>query len=403
MQSVVILSCWVLGALQGAILILVPEIMVEGQLSALQLALPLSLGTFVFMYCSGQWGGLLDNRFKTNKPIITVLRWVLFGFFFSQLSFLLLLKFPFFKGGALVVGLCLSRILHGVFCSAIIPSSQLLLSRHDHNGEKLVWSSIATNIGRITAPLLTFLPVDVNYFSLWFIAAITLSVSLVTYFYQHTSMFKSEEEESKSQLHVFTDKKIEPFKFLSNTFLLSICVAAVLISLFSSQLQFSLGPILLDKFSNVALATETTAHFLLAASSSALISLFVLYRPLSRFPKLFLSFIVICFIAGCSLFVLQQQFIVAIVLMSAALSMAPVWYTALAMHASQNNKARTSAAVSQGHTLGNAVGGVVAGIFLAFGLQCLLTSLVSFMFLILLVLLSVYCQSNSADNSKTIC
>ena len=57
MQSVVILSCWVLGALQGAILILVPEIMVEGQLSALQLALPLSLGTFVFMYCSGQWGG----------------------------------------------------------------------------------------------------------------------------------------------------------------------------------------------------------------------------------------------------------------------------------------------------------------------------------------------------------
>ena len=86
--------------------------------------------------------------------------------------------------------------------------------------------------------------------------------------------------------------------------------------------------------------------------------------------------------------------------MSAALSMAPVWYTALAMHASQNNKARTSATVSQGHTLGNALGGVVAGIFLAFGLEFLLMSLVFFMLLILLACFSAYWQSKRVSHRQ---
>ena len=83
MQGMAVLSCWVLGALQGAILILIPQMMLQGQLSAMQLAIPLSLGTFIFLYCSGRWGQLLDARCADNKSIIFVLRWALFGFLIS--------------------------------------------------------------------------------------------------------------------------------------------------------------------------------------------------------------------------------------------------------------------------------------------------------------------------------
>lgn len=398
MQSMAVLSCWVMGALQGAILILVPEMMLQGQLSALQLALPLSLGTFVFMCCSGHWGKLLDAHYAANKSLVLVIRWVLLGFLISQLSFIAFMQFSDFKGLFLVFALCLSRIIHGLFCSAIIPSAQLALSRNDKKGEKLVWSSVATNVGRVTAPLLTFVPVDLNYFSLWFIAAITFTAFILAWFNKDKAQpindnFSSIKTSSENE-------SIEVFSLLKNPLLLSICTAAVLISLFSSQLQFSLGPLLLGTFSDANLASEMTAKLLFAASASALISLFILYRPLSRFPKIFLSVIAGSFITGGCLFVMQQQLIVAVILISAALSMAPAWYTALAMHASKKNKAWTSATISQGHTLGNAFGGLLGGLLLVLGQQLLLSSFILFMVLILLAWLTIFSRSNSYNQSQ---
>lgn len=398
MQSMAVLSCWVMGALQGAILILVPEMMLQGQLSALQLALPLSLGTLVFMCCSGHWGKLLDAHYAANKSLVLVIRWVLLGFLISQLSFIAFMQFSDFKGLALVFALCLSRVIHGLFCSAIIPSAQLILSRNDKKGEKLVWSSIATNVGRVTAPLLTFVPVDLNYFSLWFIATITFTAFILAWFN------KDKPQPINDNLFAVKtssgNESNEVFSLLKNPLLLSICVAAVLISLFSSQLQFSLGPLLLHTLSYASLASEMTALLLFAASASALISLFILYRPLSHFPKIFLSVIAGSFITGCCLLVMQQQLIVAVILISAALSMAPAWYTALAMHASKNNKARTSATISQGHTLGNAFGGLLGGLLLVLGQQLLLSSFILFMVLILLAWLTIFSRSSSYNQSQ---
>ncbi len=57
MKAIVGLSCWVLGALQGVILILVPVMMAQGQLTAWMIAIPLSLGTFIF-FC---WFWLLGK------------------------------------------------------------------------------------------------------------------------------------------------------------------------------------------------------------------------------------------------------------------------------------------------------------------------------------------------------
>jgi len=413
-----ILSCWVLGALQGAILILVPEMMLQGHLSAFELALPLSLGTFVFMCCSGWWGDLLDKRSLANQSLMSIIRWVLLGFLVSQLSFLILLQFSQFQGLSLIIGLCFARVLHGLFCSAIIPSAQLTLSHHDEKGEKLIWSSIATNIGRLTAPLLTFVPVEINYFSLWFIAFVTCVAAVLAWWNSaawKTSRIINEMTQSNlvqsihsTDLHknkvvlidshglnnqtlnadalsfdVTSTTKIEKFSLSNNPLLLSVCTIAVLVTLFSSQLQFSLGPLLLAQFGNADLASKMTASLLFAASASALVSLFLLYRPLSRSPILFISVISVCFIAGSLLFVMQQHLIVAVILISAALSMAPAWYTALAIHASKSSKARTSAAVSQGHTLGNVLGGLAGGLLLILGQQSLLVSFILLMALIL--------------------
>ncbi|MEI6897323.1 MAG: permease [Psychromonas sp.] len=404
MQGMTILSCWVMGALQGAILILIPEMMSQGQLSALQLALPLSLGTFVFMYCSGRWGTLLDKQFIAHQSLIVIIRWVLLGFFFSQLSFVLLLQFSDLQGISIVLALCISRVLHGVFCSAIIPSAQLILSRDDKKGEKLIWSSIATNVGRLSAPLLTFVPLNIAYFSLWFIAAITLSALFLAWINQGISASKviiaedkKNSEVNSNATHIKASRVL--FSLFSNPLLLYVCLTALLISLFSAQLQFSLGPLLFAQFSNVKLASEMTATLLFTASGSALFSLFILYRPLSRFPKVFLFIITSSLITGTYLFVIQQYLLLSIALISSALSMAAPWYTALVMHASQYNKARSSASVSQGHTLGNAFGGIMGGLFLGLGTEVLLVSFIVLVVFILLAWLAIYYQDCLIKNT----
>jgi len=404
MQAVLILSCWILGALQAATLILIPEMMLRGQLSALQLAIPLSIGTFVFMYCSGQWGKILDKRLVANKPLTIIIRWVLVGFIASQLTFVSLLQFTSFYGVALVIALCSSRLLHGIFCSAIIPITQITLSRSDSKGEKLVWSSIAINVGRITVPLLTFVPVQIHYFSLWFIATITFFALCVACLNKEKNVSVSKQLDSVKPNKAKPNKdKPELFTLFNNPLLLSICISAVLISLFSSQLQFSLGPLFLVKFANAALASEVTATLLFASSASALTALFILYRPLSRYPKVFLLVIAVSLIIGSTLFIMQQHLIIAVVLLSAALSMGPVWYTAIAIHASEHNKARASASVSQGHTLGNACGGLVGGGLLVFGQSFLLLSFGLFTTLILIAWGIVFYSSynnSQANNSR---
>jgi len=399
MQGMVILSCWALGALQGAILILVPKMMLQGQLSALQLAVPLALGTFVFMCFSGVWGKMLDARFASNKPLILVFRFVLCGFLVSQLSFILLLESTYLKGSSLVFALCISRIIHGVFCSAIIPNAQLVLSCHDKKGEKLVWSSIAINIGRISAPLLTFVSVEISYFSLWFIATMVFIAVVITWC--SSELFETSDSISSQLVPVLVNKNNENFTFFTNPFLLAIFCAALLISLFSSQLQFSLGPLLLLQFSDATLASDKTAALLFIASASALLSLFILYRHLIHFPKIFVLFISTSLILGSYLFVIQQQLFIAVALISSALSMAPTWYTALAIHANKLNKARTSATVSQGHTLGNGLGGLLAGALLVLGEQVLLHSFVVLMVFILLTWSLIYYQSNQLIKSIT--
>jgi len=420
MQGMAVLSCWVLGALQGAILILVPTMMLQGEISAFALALPLSLGTFVFMCCSGWWGHLLDKRASANQSILVIVRWVLLGFLASQLSFIAFLQFSEFQGVNLVIALCLARVLHGMFCSAIIPSAQLTLSYNDKKGEKLVWSSIATNIGRLTAPLLTFVPIDINYFSLWFIAAVTLVAAVIAWFSHNANVGNDAKEDQNPSYPLTTQEvsldaltqhtsptsigpvKTEVFSLVANPLLISVCIAAVLITLFSSQLQFSLGPLLLVQFGSAELASNMTASLLFAASASALVSLFILYRPLSGSPILFIFVISASFVAGSLLFVMQKQLIVAVVLISAALSMAPAWYTALAIHASKYNKARTSAAVSQGHTLGNACGGLAGGLLLILGQQALLLSFILLMVLILCAGGMVYQRGHRVNTANKV-
>ncbi|WP_333380548.1 permease [Psychromonas arctica] len=392
MQGMAILSCWVLGALQGAILILIPEIMLKGELTAFQLAIPLSLGTFIFMFCSGRWGHLLDKRASENKPSIFILRCVLFGFLISQLSFITFLQFTYFQGLILVIALCLTRVVHGVFCSAIIPSAQLTLFDGDQKGERLVWSTISINIGRLTAPLLTFVPIEISYFSLWFIAIVTAIALMLTWFNQYN--LSNHDTYPPTKTIKSTRLNLPAFSLFNNRLLMIICTTAVLITLFSSQLQFSLGPLFLTYFSDAKQASEMTATLLFSASASALVSLFILYRPLTRYPKLFLSVIVSSLLIGCVLFVLQKHFVISVVLLSSALSMAPAWYTAIAMHSNLYNKARISAAVSQSHTLGNALGGLLGGVLLTVGELSLLLSFILIMVLILIAWFMLYQQSS---------
>ena len=398
MKAIVGLSCWVLGALQGAILILVPVMMDQGELTAWMIAIPLSLGTFVFVIGSGYWGKWLDRCVEAKRPLTFVLTLILFGFTVSQLSFLALLESHQFTGISLVIGLCLSRILHGMFCSGIIPTAQLWLSQKDKQGEKLVWVTISTNIGRVTAPLLTFVPFNIDYFSLWFIAAITLLsclLCLVMLCYQRMNFRLTKLQHTAPEILLKTvnpdlDKAKTTASFLGFT----VITTAFLITLFSSQLQFSLGPILSHNGVLTSLqASEETAQLLLSASISALVSLFVLYKFLIRSIPLFLIFITVSFVSGTLLFVLQVQLMLSVMLISSALAMAPAWYTAAAMRSTETRKARVSASISQSHTLGNAFGALLAGLLLTWDSNYLLPVFVILMLLIVLGWSRLYRQS----------
>lgn len=419
MKVIVGLSCWVLGALQGAILILVPVMMEQGEVTAWMIAIPLALGTFIFVVGSGYWGRWLDRCVANQRPLSVVLTLILFGFTLSQLSFLSLLESNQLTGTSLIIGLCLSRVLHGMFCSGVIPTAQLWLSQKDKQGEKLIWVTISTNMGRVTAPLLTFVPIDVTYFSLWFILFITLLACISCCFlmcYQRNNKQFNFLSSLKYRLKDFNEAAASPTttstttspttvttRVTTNTIARlasTIMMTAFFITLFSSQLQFSLGPILSANGVLTALqASAMTAQLLLSASISALFSLFVLYKLLIRSTLVFLSFITLSFALGTVLLVLDIQLMLSVILICSALAMAPVWYTATAMSSTETRKARVSASISQAHTLGNAFGALLAGLLLTWNSDYLFLGFAILTVLIVLGWLRLYRQSTSLNNA----
>ena len=396
MKAIVGLSCWVLGALQGVILILVPVMMAQGQLTAWMIAIPLSLGTFIFVIGSGYWGKWLDRCVANKRPLAGILTLILFCFALSQLSFLALLESRQLTGISLIIGLCFSRVLHGMFCSGVIPTAQLWLSQKDQRGEKLVWVTISTNIGRLTAPLLTFLPIDIEYFSLWFVAAMTVLAFVLSCLMLVKLPTTKDAESLLVTNHISLDASAhQNMKLIGST----VIVTAFLITLFSSQLQFSLGPLLSNGLMTAVQASAMVAELLLSASVSALVSLFFLYKLLIRSTPLFLVFITISFFIGTILFVLQIQLMLSVMLISSALAMAPAWYTAVAMRSTDNQKAQVSASISQGHTLGNAFGALLAGLLLAWDSNYLFPGFVILMLLIVLGWSRLYQQSIRLNNA----
>lgn len=389
MKAIVGLSCWVLGALQGAILILVPVMMVQGKLTAWMIAIPLSLGTFIFVIGSGYWGKWLDRCVASKRPLTLVLTLILFGFTLSQLSFLALLESSQLTGISLIIGLCFSRVLHGLFCSGVIPTAQLWLSQKDRCGEKLVWVTISTNIGRLTAPLLTFLALDIEYFSLWFVAAMTALAFVLSCLMLVKLLITKDAESLLVTNHISLDASAHKNMKLSGS---TVIVTAFLITLFSSQLQFSLGPLLSNGLMTATQASAMVAELLLSASVSALVSLFFLYKLLIRSTPFFLVFITVSFFVGTILFVLQIQLMLSVMLISSALAMAPAWYTAVAMRSTDNQKAQVSASISQGHTLGNAFGALLAGLLLTWDSHYLFLGFAILMVLIVLGWLRLYRQ-----------
>lgn len=405
MKGIVVLSCWVLGALQGGILILVPQMMQQGQIDALELALPLSLGTFVFVFASGKWGRLIDKRVSEDASLLVLFRIVLLGFLFSQVGFVALFSFTDLTGFMLVISLCITRILHGMFCSAIIPTAQLLLSQDDQRGEKLVWANIATNIGRLTAPLLIFVPINIDYFSLWFIAGTTACAFVMTCLIRDDGRIKHQASDK-----VKPQQDALSFPFFKTLFkrpklqlLMLVCVTGWMITLFSAQLQFSLGPLLLATFNSPEQASELTAVLLFTASVSALVALFLVYKPLSKLPLLFVSTVGACLLIGTILFIQQRGLIISVALISTALSMAPAWYTAFAMRLTAHKKAQISATISQSHTLGNAFGGLLGGTLFTLGLSTLFSSFLAITVLIILGLFLLYQRSIQLHILKADC
>ncbi|QFI38925.1 permease [Moritella marina ATCC 15381] len=413
MKVIVGLSCWVLGALQGAILILVPVMMDQGEMTAWMIAIPLALGTFIFVIGSGYWGRWLDRCVVNQRPLSLVLALILFGFMLSQLSFLSLLESNQLTGTNLIVGLCFSRVLHGMFCSGVIPTAQLWLAQKDKQGEKLIWVTISTNMGRVTAPLLTFVPLNVTYFSLWFVLFITFLACISCFFLMYYQRDNKQLNFLSSPKYRLADGYVGATTATVSTagstavitdtlarFGSTIMMTAFFITLFSSQLQFSLGPILSANGVLTAFqASAMTAQLLLSASISALFSLFVLYKLLIRSTPLFLSFITLSFALGTVLLVLDIQLMLSVILISSALAMAPVWYTATAMGSTETRKARVSASISQAHTLGNAFGALLAGLLLTWNSDYLFLGFAILMVLIVLGWLRLYRQSAPLNNA----
>lgn len=92
----------------------------------------------------------------------------------------------------------------------------------------------------------------------------------------------------------------------------------------------------------------------------------------------------------------------SVILISSALAMAPVWYTATAMGSTETRKARVSASISQAHTLGNAFGALLAGLLLTWNSDYLFLGFAILMVLMVLIVLGwlrLYRQSVPLNNA----
>ena len=366
------IAVFIMGAVQTALLTLVPVMMEKTQISAVHWSWLLSAGLFLFVVCSPFWGKAID-RFGAKNTLVV-------SFTCMLVSHCLLVVAVGYEGLSnnswlLMALLILARVGYGLSASGVFPSAQTW-ALQNQSGNQSTASALAklnavSQLGRLSGPLLVSLVVMFfvePLISVWILLAVGLvwTLWIVRNAWRDRPHTSDTTSTSNTESEQQTDATLRTYRWTDG---FSVYGLAITLTIFIGALQFLLGPYLQMLWQISASQASVELGWML--TTAAIISVLV---ALKIGPKLFhseiktLSVIMILLASGCVLLLMADQRLVlhvAVACLSASIALATPWYGALLRDQWIEDQGKISGQLASVHMAGYGVGTLVGG----YGLQ----------------------------------
>lgn len=317
-----------------------------------------SLGSFLFLWSGPYWSSKSDFSGRMN-----ILNIGMIGQFVSFLILFLLIAYSQYLSEALIVTLLIiSRIIYGVFASAIIPVSQALqldLSVKEAYLKSMLSNSMSLNMGRMIGPIYVLVNGDspkalMKGVLFWIIFIIV-------------SNFLCKKFETKQRL---VQKEKMTFDWsLINKDLKWVFLLALLFTCFIGTLHNTFGLHIKDLFSlNAAETSILMAKFLLGSSIMAVASQFVskkFFNDPWQGPLLIGAFALFCGAMGFALGTTSTQIWMSMMVVSIGIAMIPPSYlTMTTFYSPTIERGKKFGMINAANTIGYTVGGFFTAVTL---------------------------------------
>lgn len=317
-----------------------------------------SLGSFLFLWSGPYWSSKSD--FEGRMKILNI---GMIGQFISFIMLFLLIIFANYLPESIIVTLLLiSRIVYGLFASAIIPVSQALqldLSVKEAYLKSMLSNSMSLNMGRMIGPIYVLINGDspeglMKGVLLWLVFIIGAN-----YFCRNL--------ETKQRLVL--KEKLSFDRTLITKELKWIFLLALLFTSFIGTLHNTFGVHIQELFSLSAPETSILmAKFLLGSSIMAVVSQFMskkLFNDPWQGPLLIGAFTLFCGAMGFALGTTNAQIWLSMMVVSIGIAMIPPAYLTLTTFFSPSiERGKKFGMINAANTIGYTVGGIFTALTL---------------------------------------
>lgn len=371
------IAVFIMGAVQTALLTLVPVMMEKTQISAVHWSWLLSAGLFLFVICSPFWGKAIDKfGAKTTLVVSFASMLVSHCLLVATVGYEGLTNYPWLLMALLIV----ARVGYGLSASGVFPSAQTW-TLQSQSGDQSTASALAklnavSQLGRLSGPLLVSLVLmffTEPLISVWILLAVGLVWTLRVVWNARSERPQLGNVTStsigKSDKHIdasLVNANLGSYRWTDG---FSVYGLAITLTIFIGALQFLLGPYLQMLWQISASQASVELGWML--TTAAIISVLV---ALKIGPKLFrseiktVSAIMILLALGCALLLMADQRLVlhvAVACLSASIALATPWYGALLRDQWIEDQGKISGQLAAVHMAGYGVGTLVGG----YGLQ----------------------------------
>lgn len=374
-------TVFIMGAVQTALLTLVPVMMEKTQISAVHWSWLLSLGLFLFVFCSPLWGKAID-RFGAKQTLLLSFSMMLV----SHCLLLIAIQMGSFAQNVhgMLILLIVARIGYGLSASGVFPSAQTALLQQvpadQPTATVLARLNVVSQLGRLSGPLLVSVIVALFAAPMFSVALLLVlgGVWTIRLFYDFLSNADNQARglggvtnDLASDSHISNGEK---YRWQNG---LSVYALALTLTVFIGALQFLLGPYLKQLWQISAEQASIELGWML--TTAAICSVIF---ALKIGPKLFhsagktMGAVCILLMLGSTLLVLADRSWIlhaAVACLSGGVALVTPWYGALLRDKWVQHQGTISGQLASVHMAGYGLGTLVGGYALDFyGVQSIL-------------------------------